>query len=259
MVALVGQNIELNEPLAVNIEMGPKNRRLLDKINRASDIFRLQDLYFRKGAKICADHQLLQAYRLRFGKLDKKMKRELDKLKRQVSTFVAKDGDVDDALTLSNKIKARCPNNTYSQIIVTTLASHEFPDGTKKARKIELIRTNWGLLKVPIFEAFQALFSAAMKEDSIYREVLEHNLIMCGLLASSLIVGDIRNGISPDNKRQAEYEKQMRASYWSGKKIEIIFPADLSESGSLRFINESKILSFSIDGGKFVRSLITDK
>lgn len=249
-----------SELLQKDPENGHANHAwLLQEIGHATDIVELQQLFLKRQTEIGADYALLEAYSLKLSELREKMIKEVDKLKRQVSTFVSRNGEVSDELTLSDQIKARCPKNTYTQIIVTTLASYQFPGALKKARKIELIRTEWGFLKVPLFEGVQALFSSAFATNSIYREVIESNLVMCGLLASSLVVGDEQNGIPPNQARQAEFETQMRAAYWSGKKIEIVFPVDLSESGSLKFISQSKILTFSINSGKFLRNLFTNK
>lgn len=234
-----------------------QTKELLQAIQSASTLSELKEIYHDRKSELSL-FSLQNAYIERQHYLEDQLTSEMRALKARVTTFTDSNGELIGELDLENRIRERCPKNTYESITVTTIDSYQFPNGLKKAREIKLIRSEWGIIKLPILNSIEALFSSAIISDSIYRETLGHQQIMCGLLASSLVVGDKANGRKPDMANQAAFEKQIRAAYWSGKRIEIVFPVDLSESGSCKIIDESAIIAFSINAGKFLRSLFTN-
>jgi hypothetical protein len=142
---------------------------------------------------------------------------------------------------------------------VTTLPEYQFVQSISKARKIELIRNEWGTFKVPLVQSLQAIFSSIFMSRSQYRTVIESNLLLKGLLASSTIEGDMENKVRANPVEKQAFEEQLTAAYWTGKSIEIIVPFDFSENGVISLRSESKLLTFSIDSGRFLRSLFTNK
>lgn len=167
-----------------------------------------------------------------------------------ISTMVAPDGKSLTDLELETRVIGQIPPNTYSQVKVSTVASYQFVNSSKKARKIELIRANWGLFNIPLFfESTAAFFSALIKKESVYREVISSNMLMQGILASSIV--------EDDQQTKDNFNEQLAAAYWHGKSIEIIVPFDFSENGVINIAEESKLLSFNINSGKWLRSLFT--
>ena len=130
------------------------------------------------------------------------------------------------------RIREQLPPNTYLTIQVNTISNFHFVNGLKKARKIELVRSEWGI-SYP-FEGVGAFFRAIFEKKSIYRKSFDTDTIMAGILASSVIQNN------PNLK--TEFEAQICAAYWSGKSIEIIIPFDYSGTGVVKFTSTAKIL-----------------
>lgn len=172
-------------------------------------------------------------------------------LRDSIGTIIAPDGTELTDHAFHTRITLQIPANTYTQLRVTTIAQYQFVQNTLRARKIELIREEWGFICIPLFfESIGAFFSAMCEKNSIYREVINHNTLMNGILASSIIEGD-------QNKKN-QFEIQLRAAYWCGKSIEIIVPIDFSENGVVSIRTASSLLSFQIESGKWFRSLFTN-
>ncbi|MBA2368270.1 MAG: hypothetical protein H0V82_04515 [Candidatus Protochlamydia sp.] len=195
------------------------------------------------------------------------MKLQMSEIKRQNEAMVKSistipfmlDGKEITELEFRNRILKQIPPNTYLQIKVTNLSQYQFATPQpKRARKIELIREEWGTLNVPLCNGFTAFFSSLAIRNSIYREIIIQNTLMNGILASSTIFGDIENDINENSIEKSLYYKQISAAYWSGKKIEIIVPFDFSEEGVVWISSDSLLLSFNIDSGRWIRSFFTN-
>lgn len=204
------------------------------------------------------DVEILTFYVSKQNDLHKALEQKCVKISKSVSTFVAPDGKEYTDLDFSGLVSAQIPLNTYLHVKVTTLPEFQFPQSLIKARKIELVREKWGVFKVPFFESIQAVFSSMFKRQSIYRSILESDVLMKGLLASSIIVGDPENRVDSNGPAKEKFEHQLTAAYWTGKSIEIIVPFDFSENGVISWRSESKLLAYSIDSGRFLRSLVTN-
>lgn len=159
---------------------------------------------------------------------------------RHVSTFAS----TIDNLALRDKIRAQIPAHINLEIKVDTLAEQQFANKLCKARKIELTRIDWGA-NIPLCEGFGALVSAARESNSVYLQSLNEPFLAQGILASCHFTDDMKQ----------EFEKQITAVYWQGKKIEIIVPFDFSDNARVTITHESRVITFFVDTGKFFRFL----
>ncbi|MBA2368268.1 MAG: hypothetical protein H0V82_04505 [Candidatus Protochlamydia sp.] len=179
--------------------------------------------------------------------------------KRTICTFpIIVNGHEITEVDFRNRIIKQIPTNTYIEVSVNTI-EHEFMGGIKRARKIELIREEWGIINVPIFNSIHAFASSLFSPDSIYRDEVCHNTLMQGILASSELYGDIERNKSKNLEEIERYHKQMISAYWSGKTIIIIVPYDFTETGVVELRSRSALLKFNIDSGKWIRSIFTKK
>ena len=193
----------------------------------------------------------LEEQRLTQQKLTVKLTKKCNDLRATIGTIIGPDGTELTDHDFQTRITLQIPANTYTQLKVSTIAQYQFVNNTLRARKIELIREEWGFICIPLFfESIGAFFSAMCEKKSIYREVINHNTLMKGILASSIIKGD-------QNKKN-QFEAQMRAAYWCGKSIVIYVPFDFSENGVITITTASSLLSWQIESGKWLRSLFTD-
>lgn len=203
------------------------------------------------------DIEVMRAYVARQNTLMNAVPSENRRVQNQVSTYIGPNGAELSDLDLSGRIRTQIPPNTYTEIKVTTI-EHNFINGMSRARKIELIRVEWGLLRIPFIESTAAFFSSLFVTNSTYREVIEQNLLVKGILASSEIVGDQDNALVPNEDRRQQFQLQLTAAYWRGKRIEIIVPFDFSQNGQVGIFDDSKFLTFSINSGRWIRSLFTN-
>lgn len=235
---------EILEPLANKLQLYRFLRRVdkastLEEMNRLIQIAKDQFQETEQEIMRALARKLHLFQQAEHRKIDEKIK----SLKRKVSTF---DPDLNDITFKKRIIEKTLASNTYEEIRVNTLESYPFIKGSQKARKIELIRTQWGICKfsilnLPLFRQPFTLSSAAFNPNSIYRKEIDNTLVD-GILASTKVIDD------PEVKQ--EYERQLQAAYWCGKKIEIIVPLDFSEEGVVEAADESKILAFYLNLGK---------
>ncbi|MCE5318140.1 MAG: hypothetical protein LLG04_12375 [Parachlamydia sp.] len=149
---------------------------------------------------------------------------------------------------LRERIRAKIPRNISYEIRVSTISNHQFLHKKCSARKIELIRKEWGLVNIPFWRSFEAFFLTAITADSIYRHEVNGGELAKGLLESAKFTEGDKQG----------FARQISAAYWQGIKIEIIIPFDFSESGEMNIECESNLLKYSINSSRWIRSLFTN-
>lgn len=230
----------------------PSEAQLLYDIGAATDHNQIGELMGRVMTYYRDNAQLLTALLNKQSQLLNEANRNFNNARRQIGTITGPDGSPLTDYDFHARLQQRIPPNTYTQVKVTTLANYLFTQTSKKARKIELIRAEWGFWNVPLFfEGIGAFFSSLGIQDSPYRQIVCEDTLMKGLLASSII--------ETNPEKKADFEKQLVSAYWQGKSIEIIVPTDFSENGVVSMGSASGYLNFQIHSGRWFRSLFTNQ
>lgn len=236
IVIYTSQKNSLRDQLFREIEAAESNNDLINLVRRVYE------------GEFKNDEVLHEAWKKKSDLIELKMNEERQELKRRVSTFDEKIPDEE----FKQQVRAQIPPDTF-EVNVITLERHQFFSGSKKARKIELVRSSWGWFSVPILDGIIAGISSLMMPNSIYRVEINPGAVKRGILASS-VLGDPGKGIPVNAQEKSESDLHIEASYWKGKKIIVIIPCDFSDEGEISLIDESKILTFSINGGSKIRS-----
>jgi len=145
---------------------------------------------------------------------------------------------------ISELIRNRLPKCTYSGIY-TTNVEYKFGNAEKPslARKIELIRENWSLLR----DAPKALLSSIFIKNSIYIRDINYNYVGDYLLQTSKM-----NTV----EKVKEARRDIIAAYRQYKSITLYVPENCNCDAQIEIQSKSEVILASIDCGINIRSFV---
>lgn len=207
------------------------------------------------------DEELLQAVIQKQQELKRNLQAIAEKTSERVSTIPQTIHQRDiTADELREKILINITPNTYSKVNISHPYEQVFRFSRLMARKIQLVREDWGFLNIGVItNSLHAFFSCLLETESFYRMAIDKNVLKKGILSSSLYEKNVIHLQSKptDTISKEQFDQHMYIAYWTGQTIILTVPCDFSEEPIIDMTPASELLKFSIEEGKNIRFSFT--